>query len=64
MRIESSVAAGGWVQHAMVVAAVEAEVVDEVAVDSIIDTSARCVSGTSLYSSTGNQYLVSSRCQS
>ena len=58
VRIESSVAAGGWVQHAMVVATVEAEVVGEVAVGSISDGSAGCVSGASLYgSSTGNEYL-------
>ena len=58
VRIESSVAAGGWVQHAMVVATVEAEVVGEVAVGSISDGSTGCVSGASLYgSSTGNEYL-------
>ena len=58
VRIESSVAAAGWVQHAMVVATVEAEVVGEVAVGSISDGSTGCVSGASLYgSSTGNEYL-------
>ena len=37
MRIESSVAAAGWVQHAMVVATVEAEVEGEVKVGSYSD---------------------------
>ena len=59
VRIESSVAAGGWVQHAMVVATIEAEVVGEVAAGSISDSNTGCESGASLYgSSTGNEYLV------
>ena len=52
----ASVTAGGWVQHALVVATVEAVVVGEVAVGNISDGSAACVTGTSLYSSIGSVY--------
>ena len=43
-------------QHALVVATVQALVVGEVAVGSISDGSTACVTGTSLYSSIGNVY--------
>ena len=52
----ASVTTGGWVHHALVVATVEAVVVGEVAVGSISDGSTACVTGTSWYSSIGNDY--------
>ena len=57
VRIESSVAAAGWVQHASVAAILQAEVVGDVTVDSISDASDARVTGASFCGSTTNDYM-------